>query len=109
MPLTLSARASSEVNRPFHSFLETSAVMASTCLIPKTRVSPSLIFCKFLGNSSPGTSPGQGSRYWIQNHSASPEPRAAPCLWLNVQMMRFLSDPCVGEIPVVLSSKTEFG
>ena len=33
---------------------------------------PSLILCKFLGNANDAqTSPGQGSRYWIQNHSVS--------------------------------------
>ena len=33
---------------------------------------PSLILCKFLGNSNPTqTSLGQGSRHWIQNHSVS--------------------------------------
>ena len=53
---------------------------------PQTMSSiPSLIFCKFLGNSNPAeTSPGQGSRHWIQNHSASPQtlraaPRSAQC------------------------------
>ena len=61
---------------------------------------PSLILCKFLGNSNLGqTSPGQGSRHWIQNHSVSiamtPKPLELDPIQLNVQMMQFHSDPCV--------------
>ena len=61
---------------------------------------PSLIICKFLGNSNPTqTSLGQGSRHWIQNHSVSiamtPKPLELDPIQLNVQMMQFHSDPCV--------------
>ena len=61
---------------------------------------PSLILCKFLGNSNPAeTSPGQSSRHCIQDHSVSipkcPEPLELDPIQLNKQMMQFHSDPCV--------------
>ena len=61
---------------------------------------PSLILCKFLGNSNPAeTSPGQGSRHCIQDHSVSipkcPEPLELDPMQLSEQTMQFLSDPCV--------------
>ena len=61
---------------------------------------PSLILCKFLGNSNPAeTSPGQSSRHCIQDHSVSipkcPEPLELDPMQLSEQMMQFLSDPCV--------------
>ena len=68
---------------------------------PQTMSSiPSLIFCKFLGNSNPAeTSPGQSSRHCIQDHSVSipkcPEPLELDPIQLNKQMMQFHSDPCV--------------
>ena len=67
---------------------------------------PSLILCKFLGNSNPArTAPGQGSKHWIQNHSVS-TPTSSESLELDpieliVWLMQFHSDPRVRLDPCV--------
>ena len=53
-------------NQPFHSFLETSAVMAITCPTFRIWVHSLSILRQFLENSHPAqTSPGQGVRHWV--------------------------------------------
>lgn len=60
---------------------------------------PSLILCKFLGNSNPaetsGRVPGTGHRNIQCPSPSAPEPLELFPIQLNEQMMQFLSDPCV--------------